>query len=488
MGFLAAFSVQAAESPPKLSLSLNEAIALALRNNINVKSAYLERVLQKFDLYLAHDEYKPQYSTQLGVSYQSYDSLQARFSQLAMSSSVGVSLKLADGGTLSASWNSTRIGDDDDANTRAQDYSGSLNLSFTQPLLKGAGRTVAQYGLRASERAEKANLLMLKETLTSIVNQVINTYQSLQEAESSLEITRRSFERAQALVAKNEVLIEAGRMAPFEIISAKADLARQELSVKTSENSLDSARLNLLQVLNIDRRTQVRLKFEAFQIRTDIPAFETLYQKALENQPAYLNLLLSLQSAQESLILAKDSKRWALDAYVSYDTNHSGANYWNAQRDLTRFRDGGYQAGLTLIIPLDDKAAKREILGARVNLQNLELRLEEYKENLARDLEEQLRSLEVQRIQIELARREIDLRERQLFIENEKLKFSQNSENKKVVDAQDALTASQNSELDAKTRYWNSLNSLDTMLGITLDTWGINIEQVETYHDTHQFE
>ena len=472
--------------PPVLQLTLQEAIALALRHNSIVKTVYLDRILQKFDLLLARDEFAPQYSFQVSSEYQNYADLHERFSQLAIQTGAGVTLRLPTGGSLEGSWNSRRLGTldsgDEYANGSAGDYSGNLALNFSHPLLKGAGREVASANLVMAEQGERANLLMLEDTLTAIVNQVISTYQGFMEARRGLEIDRRSFERAQELLAVNRAMIEAGRLAPFDIVEPEADLARQELSVKTSENNLDSARLDLLQVLNIDRRTRLQVEPVEFKVKTDIPPFEVLYRSALENRPDYLQMLISLENARTALKLARDNKRWALDAYAGYSVGRNASDYWEAQRGLGNLDRGGYQAGLTLIIPIDDKEAKRAVLGARVSLQQLELQLEQMRENIARDLEELLRRLEIQRTQVELARREIVLRERQLYIEKEKLKFNLN-ENKDVVSAQEALTNSQNSELAAIISYWNSLNELDNQVGTTLENWGIRIEQVETYHD-----
>ncbi|WP_418942030.1 hypothetical protein [Pseudomonas putida] len=60
--FAVSATAWAASGEAEVSLELADAVALALRDNRAIRSAYLERIAQKFDLRVARDHYAPQLS------------------------------------------------------------------------------------------------------------------------------------------------------------------------------------------------------------------------------------------------------------------------------------------------------------------------------------------------------------------------------------------------------------------------------------------
>ena len=79
--------------------------------------------------------------------------------------------------------------------------------------------------------------------------------------------------------------------------------------------------------------------------------------------------------------------------------------------------------------------------------------------------------------QIDLSRQARDLAERKLDVERRKLQQGLSSAFQ-LGRFEDDLVAAQRQELDAVARYRDSLGSLDSTLGTTLDRWGISVDQV----------
>ncbi|MEO1926720.1 MAG: TolC family protein, partial [Gammaproteobacteria bacterium] len=78
-----------------------------------------------------------------------------------------------------------------------------------------------------------------------------------------------------------------------------------------------------------------------------------------------------------------------------------------------------------------------------------------------------------------------ELAEQTLFIENEKLRAGRSS-NFELVSFQNSLVTAENSEVDAIIAYHNALTSLDEFLGTTLDTWGIEIQNITRKSDINK--
>ena len=472
---------------PVQTLTLNEAIALALRHNRTIKNAYLQRITDKWALYVARDEFRPNLdiNATVGAADTVDKATSIRTRKYSTEYSPTASLKLRTGGNLSATWsNSYTRSKDDAAGIGTPSHTSGISLTFTQPLLKGGGLEVAQANQVIAERAEQVNLLSLKSTLIDTISSVIQTYRSLIQAKRAYEISKNSLERTRQLLEVNNLLIESGRMAAVEKIQAEADLARGELDLRTSENSLDAARLNLLRVLDIDKNTKIDI-VEDLKVEDIDLDFEKLKSIAFSERSDYLQSKLGILDAKLNLVVAKNNKLWELDLSANYENSLTNRSRHTVSRNLGDIRDADYSVGLGLKIPFGDYTLEQGVSDARVALQNRQLSLIELKDEILIGLEDQIRDINIKHEQVRLAKNSRELAQKTLEIENEKLRAGRSS-NFELVSFQNSLVDAENSEINAIIDYLNALTSLDQFLGTTLDTWGIEIQNVSRFTDVNE--
>ena len=118
------------------TMTLGDAVYLGLRNNPAIRSAYLQRVAQKFDLRVAEDVFNPKLT--LNSYYRSTRGSQdnARNANVAPTSSL-----LGEYGTrLSMAWTQQL----NNANRAGRYRSDGLDLALIQPLMRGAGHQPAR--------------------------------------------------------------------------------------------------------------------------------------------------------------------------------------------------------------------------------------------------------------------------------------------------------------------------------------------------------
>ena len=483
-------------------MTLSDCVFLAVRNNRSIKSAYLERVAQKYDLRVAEDEFYPDLDITPAVRHRSSgETLQKegvpsvpavtgvtgvivpgvkgepasesinRSYENSTELETTVTQKIPTGGTFQFTWLNASLRDNDGPEHEGT-YQSSWKLSFSQPLLRGAGLDVNLTSLRSARINEKINLLNLQSTLIDTVTSSILAYRSFIQAYEQLRITQRSVERAKALLEMNQALIEAGRMARVEIVQAEADLASRQFDLTSAENALDASRLALLQVLDMDRRTQIVPieRLDAGPVRLEPDEFQEI---ALENRTDYLQSLLNLDIQEMDLKVAKNNRLWDLSLDGSWgndgeDQNHRKHALGKSQNTNT----GDWEMGLSLTIPFGDLTREQAFIRAETNLKKARLSLEEQKENIEIEVMDAVRDVEMKLRQVELASQARELSERKLDIEQEKLKAGR-STNFQLVSYQNDLVSAQNNELSAKINYLNALTTLDQVLGTTLDTWKI---------------
>ena len=437
-------------APLRLDLTLNETISLALQNNRSLLDARLARTVEAFSLEVAEDRYRPTVSIGPSVRVEKDE-------DFAADSSVEAGLRLQTGGQFTLGWSKPLEG--------REDSSGTATLNFSQPLLRGFGTGVETASLRSARLGEKVNVLAFREAIAGVVDSTVQAWRGLVRARRQLEIGEASLERAREQLETNRTLIEAGRMAAREILQSEADVAERELGLVQTRNSVTAANFGLVNILDVDSTTVIR--------PVDRPAapgpvllVEEAIETALRHSPGYAQALLNKEIAEIALAVAENDQLWDL----------------RLETELSRGTGGGgvgvdYAAGVRLTIPLWDRVPELELATARAGATRAERGLVELRQAMDIQVRQAVHDVEVGLRRIELARQALALSQEKLEIERNKLQQGLSSIFQ-LSRFEDDLVKAQNAEVDALFDYENALTALDRILGTTLETWDIRVEQV----------
>ncbi|BBD66989.1 hypothetical protein NIES4072_57330 [Nostoc commune NIES-4072] len=428
-----------------VALKLSDIVVLALQNNRTIKNSYLERIAQRQDLAVAEDKFAPDFIPTLSMSVASSESSATTTTNEA---GLEAKMKIPTGGELSFGFAGNAL---------------TPKISFNQPLLRGGGVDVNRASIKTARLTEKSNVLGLKSTLTNTITDAILAYRNLLRAQEQLKIEQLSLTSAQEILEINQALIAAGRLAPVEIIQSQTAIANRQVSLVAAQNSLQSTKLALLQVLDIDQNTNI--------VAAEVPKASPvtldqnkIKQLALLNQPEYLQAQLNQDIAKLNLLEAENNRRWDLGLNISYDNTGN-----NATPDV--------RAGLTFSKTLGDLTVEQTFQRSRVNLLQTENNLNEQRESLDIQVTDGIRDVNLSFKQVELAGQARESSERQLEIEREKQRLGRGSGVFEIVSLENSLVEARNAELNATIEYLNALTNLDKTVGTTLNTWQITIER-----------
>ncbi|WP_060484893.1 TolC family protein [Pseudomonas sp. NBRC 111123] len=437
-----------------VAIELVDAIALALRDNRAIRSAYLQRIAQKFDLRVARDHYAPQLSLKARYSGNRNHSDRYREAQLTPAAS----LLTPFGTRLSLDWayGHTRA---DGAGRR---FSDGANFLIIQPLLRGAGREIASAPLRQARLAEQLNRLALKDDVIQIITRTITLYRSLLRAQEQLRIADDGLLRSRQLVAVNRELIAAGRMAAFDIVQAEAEVASQELAREGSRNHLQQSRLALAQLLAIDLSTELKA-VEALHVEPLQVDIDQALARAELLQPAYLMQRVASEQALIDLQVAHDAQWWNLSLV-------GGASQLRERPGNERTWE--HYVGLELEVPINDVSRRQALVRAQVSVDQQALSQAESRQQLQREVTSAVRDIQVRWRQLKLAERALALSRRTFDIEQEKLAAGRSS-NFQVLSFESDLRYAQSTHLDATLDYLDAQVVLDQVVGSTLESWEV---------------
>lgn len=445
-----------------IPLTVADAVFMALRENRTIRSAYIDRITQKFDLRVVEDRFTPQF----GVTGAALRQRIAGVTTTSLSLTPGVTTLLPTGGTVGFGW-TEQATDLPGLHTRVS--SGVLAVS--QPLLRGAGLDVTMAPIRSARLGERINQLRLKATVSETIGQVIFSYRELLRAQEALRLAHAAVGRAETLLDINRALITAGRMAEVDIVQTEADLENQRIRVLEATRSLDAGRIQLLNLLALDLGTPIvaRESTSPARVTTRLP---DLMRIALAQRPDYLSQRNVIEQNRLGLVVARNERLWDLSAFGTGTVGRTAVS--GPFPGATHVAD--LTVGLALTAPLNDLRREQPAVQAGASLQNAELQLEVIRQGVEMQIRNSATDIDIRWRQIEVARRARDLAARAVEIEKEKLQVGR-SANFQVRSLENDLRASESQQLNAVIGYLNALTLLDVQLGTTLETWHIALRE-----------
>ncbi|WP_431823573.1 TolC family protein [Burkholderia sp. F1] len=445
-----------------VDVSLQDAVFLALRGNRQIRSAYLGRIAQKFDLRVAEDRFTPKLV--LAGQYSSARNQDGNGSQGALAPTATLLSKV--GTQFSLSWTSlfSRTGN----NGRFQD--DGVTLQVIQPLLRGAGSDIATAPVRLARLAEERNKLDLQSAVSQTVTQTVIAYRELLRAQAQLQITRDALARSGKLLEMNQALIAAGRMAAVDIVQTEANVATQELDVEEAHNRLASSRATLLQLIGVDLTTRIRAS-DDMRAETTAIGLAQAEDVALSHQPDYLKQLIAQEEAKINLAVAKNNRLWDVSLVAG-----AGQGRDRVAGDFGTFSNRHWQGyvGVQVQIPIGDLTLRQADVHAAVGVETTKVQAAESEVRLRKDVDDAVRDVLSRWRQYQISQRALDLSRRTLEIEHEKLQVGR-SNNFQVLSFETALRSAENARLNALIGYLNAQTELDQRLGMTLQSWDISL-------------
>lgn len=433
-------------------LTLSDSVMLAIRDNSNIETAKLQRVIDKYNLELAEYDFQPQYHLTGSLNRQ----MTPQGNDTNTQTQFTTTLLTPVGTQLQTSLN--------DESTNGS-HQPTVNLSLTQPLLRGFGKEVVQANLMNAHDQETINKLSLRNTVITTITNVILAYRQLVEDKQQLSIQALAVKGFENTIRINQALIKAGRMAPSELIQAKSQLASARVSRDQAENRLEQDSLSFLDQLGLEPSTQVRIVDDIeFEQAPQFDKNRSILQ-ALENDENYQSQLLNREIAKRQLNVDQNNQHWQLNAVASHteDLRHHGSE----STDSTNL-------GLQLEIPIDDFPREQAVVNDRTRLaqSNISIRDSRHKvvETVLSDLAN-LRILYKQALNSIEARKLQEQTYQQTMI---KLRYGRTT-NFELLSQQDELNRARVSEVNSKISYLNALTNFRDTIGVTLDYWDIRI-------------
>ena len=150
----------------------------------------------------------------------------------------GIQQSFLTGSTVSLGYNQTRVATNNPLNDLNPNTSAAATLQFTQHLLQGWGLAVNNRNIRVAKNNLRFSDLSFEQQVTTTVAGVASLYWDLVSFVEDVKVKQTALDVAKRFYEDNKKQVEIGTLAPIEVVRAEANVALAEQDVTNSETVL----------------------------------------------------------------------------------------------------------------------------------------------------------------------------------------------------------------------------------------------------------
>jgi outer membrane protein TolC len=452
-----------------LRLTLREAILLALRYNPNIQNAELDRIIQRYQLRVAYNEFELQYALAgtTVIEKNRYSGVgNATTRSYLATPEFDIKTGLGTAASLKMDNTVATIGN----------YNPLLTFSLTQPLLRGFGKDVNEAALKDAIEAENLNKLSTEQSIMDQITEVISAYRTLILSSNNLKNQRWQLKEANKTFNINEKKIQAGQLELTANVQQSYQIESLSLMVEQASNDFETSAQNLLQTIGLDPNMSLAVPSDVTLDNIIVPDIDASIEQALHHNTEYLALQASVRADERAYLVAKNQQLWQLDLAANVQTG-TLTNVDNSSAGIKNIYNGkniNESAGVTMTIPLHDINRRSQLIAAKIRLEKDKLHLVAAKRIIITTIKNIVMAIKSQSKQYELANRQVALAAKSYALEKKKQQAGIASA-LDVSNTQNQLIQAQMSLINAKIAYLNQLSALQRTLGTTLSDWQIKL-------------
>ena len=513
----------------RVTLTLRDAMTMALENNRDIEVERLNVQMSGFDLRAAQGFYDPNLATTLYYDHRSIPATSI-FASGKTDNVVGSATFTQrtpwQGSSVTGFFDNNRATADNPFVSLNPQYTTNLSFTFTQPVLRNRAIDSGRRQIRIAKKRLDISDSQFRQRAIEIIAQVQRAYWDLVFARRDQEIKQESVELADTQLEHNERLVEAGTLAKSDIISARVELERRKDEAEAAVDAIQRAE-NALKALmaqpgdgEIWQSELVPVERPQMELSASLPLEDAL-KLAAQNRPEIEQYRLRGELNKIDSEYLRDQTKPQVDFFVTYGAvglagplrvtenpiNASNAILYGRINQLSGLAGlpplpisntggtpealiGGYgqslsnlfkndfrswRFGLNINLPLRNRTAEANFGRSLAEAKQIEAQRQKTEQLIEVEVRNALQAVETAKKRVDAAMNSRANAELQYQSEQRKFDAGQ-STNFFVLDRQNALSSARGRELRALTDYTKAVAELQRALSTTLSSNNVAVK------------
>jgi outer membrane protein TolC len=314
----------------------------------------------------------------------------------------------------------------------------------------------AYHNWKASQRQEQAAKLDYQDARDLVIRQTAGLYLSAESSLAEVQASQSRITTSEALEKLAQDQHDQGLATAVDVVRAQVQLARDRQTLLAAQDSYQTALLALARYLGLPPATSLELAEQLEFRQVPLPDAGIAAQAALQARPDYRSLI-----AQRSALVQQQKASHAR----YYPSLSLSGDYGPLGRNLAEMpRIGEIQATVSITLFDRDRNGEQKQLASQV------ARIDDQMQDLARGIDEDIRKAE---LDIQTTAQQVTVADAALALAQRELQLAEDrfrngvTDNIEVITAQTSLDAAQDDRISALAQHADATAALVRAVGAT---------------------
>jgi len=472
-------SAPADELSEPIKLSLNTAMTMAIRHNLDLRGEELNTAIADANLKQSRALYDP-YLSLSGAYQQTYYTGES-YGTNDTTASLNLTQRLPTGGSLTATAQAGYTTPESDfPDDNWQDWYTSVGLVLSQPLLKNAGKETTEQAITLADNARQNALERLRNIAAKTVYAVVREYNrlyTLRQVRTSRLVALNSARETLEKMKKN-----GGRreLREVEVANTEYSISQRLKDLVDAERRIKDQEARLRYVIGMESEIPI-VPVDSPSRREPPENLEQAVELALAERPDLKQLRVDLKSSELRERVAHKNKMPNLAVTAGGGLRGIDDDFSDSVDQIGDGKGRWWTAGLQVSMPLGNRAADAEYQRSKQQATQTEYRLAALTWKVRDEIEADMRALISARVQIQVADRAANISE--LRVEQySKSVARKSSPVQDLLNAERDLIFARDDQAQALEGFSNAVAELWLDAGVLLERMNISLDPEQTVH------
>jgi outer membrane protein TolC len=458
-------------------LSLEQALGLALRDNLGLERARSDADAARFDALSSWGVFDWTFGTSVRyIDAEAEGSSALAGGDVIDSQSTELAFDLvrpfSTGGRFESSFDATRNTTTNEFSNAPELVEDNLRFSYIHPLLRGAGYDATTTEQQIADLSSRRSIEAARGSRQRLVTDVSNSYWDLVAALEQREVRRAALRLGREQLVREEQRLAAGDGTEVDVLQAKTEIATRNEQLLQSENEVEAATDTLKSLLLNDhnssgwRRPIVPMTaLPEVAAGAEPPTWESAWQVAQDLRSELRQSRLDVDAARTRLRRAASDRLAGLDLTMNLSANSNDEDAEIATRDTFQFDYPTWSVLLRYELPLGNQTAINAEHAARERVRSALVTHQQREVEVLADVRRAVREVQYRAETVVASAQSFDLARRQL--EAERARFeAELSTTFTVLEFEQSYIEAASNARRARAEYAKALSDLERAQGL----------------------
>jgi outer membrane protein TolC len=396
--------------------------------------------------------------------------------------SAGYSQGFLTGTSFSASESTERLSSNATTSLFNPEFASALSVGFTQNLLNGFGKRANAVFIRQARNNLKLEESVFRQAVIKDVAEVMTTYYDLLADQESIRVAKQGLEYAQKLLESNQAELKMGAVAQYDVLRSQEEVAARQQDLLAAGNTFSQDAQSL--------KAKISKSFNEELARVDIapadklpephpddvPTLDEALRHAATHRPEIEQAEINLRS-QDFLIQAKRNALLpSVQVFASYSWSGIGGSL---QPTFTNIFQNDYPMlsyGVSVGLPIRNRVAQADAARTALEQRQLQMKLQDTKNQAVWDVSKAVSAVEQARTTLDAVLKVVAVSRQVLDMQQQKFTLA-SATVEDVITAQRNLATAEGNVVRDRAAYAKALIQYEQATGTLLDRNNIEMSE-----------